>query len=104
MKIQILILLAFTLYLSFQLPRNDQLCLTNSLIVGKKDTSQLYIWSCKVCDASNKPKFTYIIEDTGKDIKCLISIYEDIIILAFRYTNTIKNVWQDILYPLQIND
>jgi hypothetical protein len=23
-------------------------------------------------------------------------------ILAFRYTNTALNVWQDILYPLQV--
>lgn len=24
--------------------------------------------------------------------------------MAFRYTNTVLNVWQDILYPLQIKD
>lgn len=25
-------------------------------------------------------------------------------VLAFRYTNTALNVWQDILYPLQVKD
>ncbi len=39
-----------------------------------------------------------------KDIKCILSVYPSFIILAFRYTNTALNVWQDILYPLQIED
>ena len=31
-----------------------------------------------------------------------MSVYKEYIILAFRYTNTALNVWQDILYPLQV--
>jgi hypothetical protein len=31
-------------------------------------------------------------------------VYPTFVILAFRYTNTALNVWQDILYPLQIKD
>jgi hypothetical protein len=36
------------------------------------------------------------------DIKCIVSVYSSFIVLAFRYTNTALNVWQDILYPLQV--
>ncbi len=100
MKILIFFTLCF--FISVSLPEIDQLCLANSLIVGKSNDANLYLWSCKVCDEKNKPKYSYFIENTSHDIKCLISVYDDLIILAFRYTNTALNIWQDILYPLQI--
>lgn len=31
-----------------------------------------------------------------------MSVYDNVIILAFRYTNTALNVWEDILYPIQV--
>ena len=34
----------------------------------------------------------------------MLSIYDEFIVLAFRYTDNAQNVWQDILYPLQIQD
>jgi hypothetical protein len=87
---------------SIALPNEDQLTLASSLIVGRDDEKDLYNWQCKVCDSTNKPTHAHIIEEKEKDIKCIITVYKDLIILAFRYTNTALNVWQDILYPLQV--
>ena len=84
------------------IPYEDQITLANSLIVGKEDNSDLYAWECKVCDSSNKPVHTHPIEEKAVDVKCIMSVYAKFIVLAFRYTNTAQNVWQDILYPLQV--
>lgn len=92
------------LYIAAAIPYEDQMALANSLIVGRDDLSDLYEWVCKACDASNKPIHAHIIEEKAVDIKCIVSIYPTFVILAFRYTNTALNVWQDILYPLQIKD
>ena len=89
---------------AFSIPYEDQMTLANSLIVGRDDYSDLYNWDCKVCDSTNKPIHTHFIEEKAKDIKCIISVYSKFMILAFRYTNTALNVWQDILYPLQVKD
>lgn len=59
-------------------------------------------WTCKVCDASNKPLHAHFIEEKQVDVKCIVSVYTQFVILGFRYTNTALNVWQDILYPLQV--
>lgn len=96
----IIVLTLVSLVLS--LPYEDQMALANSLLVGRDDQSDIYEWSCKVCDASNKPIHAHVIEDKSVDIKCIISVYPTFVIIAFRYTNTIQNVWQDILYPLQV--
>lgn len=37
-------------------------------------------------------------------MKSILSVYPDFVVLAFRYTNSLKNLWQDILYPFQIVD
>lgn len=95
-----ILFLAF-LYLATCIPYPDQMALANSLIVGRETDTN---WECKVCDASNKPIHSHVIEDTKVDVKCIISVYPSFIILAFRYTNTALNVWQDILYPLQVKD
>jgi hypothetical protein len=96
------ILLAFLVFLVASLPYDDQMTLANSLIVGRDDASDLFSWTCKVCDASNKPVHAHIIEEKAVDIKCIVSVYSNFVVLAFRYTNTALNVWQDILYPLQV--
>lgn len=57
-----------------------------------------------MCDPSNKPLHAHIVEEKAVDIKCVVSVYPTFITLAFRYTNTALNVWQDILYPLQVKD
>jgi hypothetical protein len=33
-----------------------------------------------------------------------LSVYPTFVVLAFRYTNTLLNVWQDILYANQVVD
>lgn len=99
--IKLLVVLAFFLS-AFSLPWEVKLALTNSLITGRDDYQDLYDWECKTCEPDNKPIHAHWIEEKGKDIKCILSVYPDFIILAFRYTNTAQNVWQDILYPLQV--
>jgi hypothetical protein len=99
--IKFVVLLA-VIGLSVSIPYDDQMTLASSLIVGRADYSDLYNWECKVCDASNKPVHAHIIEEKAKDVKCIITVYPKFIILAFRYTNTALNVWQDILYPIQV--
>jgi hypothetical protein len=74
--------------------------LANALVVGRPDKA----WTCKVCDDSNKPLASHYIHHIAKDVKCILSTYKDFIVLGFRYTNSAKNVWQDILYPFQIVD
>lgn len=96
------LLLALVSALVSALPHTDQMLLTNSLIVGR--TEDLIYWICKVCDDSNKPLHSHYIEESEKDIKCVLSVYPQYTVLAFRYTNTALNVWQDILYPLQVED
>ena len=96
------ILLLAVIGLTACIPYDDQMTLASSLIVGRDDQSDLYNWDCKVCDPSNKPIHAHIIEEKAKDIKCIITVYSKFMILAFRYTNTALNVWQDILYPLQV--
>ena len=47
-KVIICIFLISALVVS--IPYEDQICLANSLIVGKDDMSDLKNWECKVCD------------------------------------------------------
>jgi hypothetical protein len=96
------VLLALLVFVVASLPYDDQMTLTNSLIVGRDDASDLFTWTCKVCEPSNKPVHAHIIEEKAVDIKCIVSVYPTFVVLAFRYTNTALNVWQDILYPLQV--
>lgn len=97
------VIIAVLAVLVVSIPYDDQMSLANSLIVGRDEFSDLFNWQCKVCDSSNKPIHAHPIEEKAKDIKCIISVYSKYMILAFRYTNTALNVWQDILYPLQVN-
>jgi hypothetical protein len=41
--------------IAISIPFNDQVALANSLIVGNDNYDDLYNWSCKVCDSTNKP-------------------------------------------------
>lgn len=97
------VILTLLAVLVISIPYDDQIALANSLIVGRDDHSDLYNWECKVCDSTNKPIHAHPIEEKAKDIKCILTVYSKFIVLAFRYTNTALNVWQDILYPLQVN-
>lgn len=55
------LIILFLLYLATAIPYEDQMALANSLIVGREDQSDLYDWTCKVCDASNRPIHAHII-------------------------------------------
>jgi len=96
------IILVTLAVLAVSIPYEDQMTLASSLIVGRDSFEDLFNWQCKVCDSTNKPIHAHPIEEKAKDIKCIITVYSKFIILAFRYTNTALNVWQDILYPLQV--
>ncbi len=58
--IKIIVLLALSAMV-LSIPYDDQLCLANSLIVGKDDDSELMNWNCKVCDSTNKPIHTHFV-------------------------------------------
>lgn len=86
------------------LPYVDQMLLANSMIVGRDDGEDLINWDCNVCAPENKPVASHYIEEKAKDVKCVLSTYPTFVVLAFRYTNTLLNVWQDILYANQVVD
>lgn len=60
-------------------------------------------WTCADCDDSNKPLSSVTIENKQKDVKSILSVYQDYTVLAFRYTATIKNVFQDLLWAIQVD-
>ena len=99
-----LLLLTLLVALTVALPYTEQMLLANSMIVGRDDQLDLINWECNVCEESNRPLHAHYIEEKGKDIKCVLSTYPKFHSLAFRYTNTLLNVWQDILYANQIVD
>lgn len=90
--------------LCVSLPYVEQMLLANSMIVGREDQLDLINWECNVCDSSNRPLHSHYIEEKEKDVKCVLSVYPTFVVLAFRYTNTLLNVWQDILYANQVVD
>ena len=96
--------IALLLTLVCSLPHVEQMLLANSMIVGRDDHLDLINWECNVCDESNRPLHAHNIEEKAKDVKCTLSTYPGFHVLAFRYTNTVLNVWQDILYANQIVD
>jgi len=98
------LLFACLLASSLALPYVDQMLLSNSMIVGREDQLDLVNWECVVCDSSNRPLHAHYIEEKAKDIKAILSVYPTFVVLAFRYTNTLQNVWQDILYANQVVD
>ena len=97
-----LALLAVLCAVSYALPYADQMTLANSLIVGRSE--DLELWICKVCDDSNRPIHAHYVQDTKTHIKSIISVYNDFVVLAFRYTATALNVWQDLLWVHQVVD
>lgn len=100
MKYSILILLSLIAF-TLALPYKHQLALVNSLEVGRNEDPM--VWACTGCDEDNKPLNSYVIQETSKEIRAILSVYEEYTILAFRYTANVKNVFQDILYPIQVD-
>jgi hypothetical protein len=84
------------------IPFKQQIALLNSLEVGRDEDPMT--WSCIGCDASNKPLRSHVIKEDNKDIKAILSVYDEYTVLAFRYTATAKNIWQDLLWAIQVQD
>jgi hypothetical protein len=61
------------------------------------------VWSCAGCEEHTKPTRSHIVEEDAVKIKAILSVYTEYTVLAFRYTANLKNVWQDILYPIQVD-
>lgn len=101
MKLVTFVLLASLAALAASIPWKAQIALVNSLEVGRNEDPT--VWSCVGCDTENKPLTTVVIEEKAKDVKCILSVYEEYTVLAFRYTATIKNVAQDILWAFQVD-
>ena len=100
----LLLLVVLLSWSATSLPYLEQMLLANSMIVGRDDAQDLIDWDCNVCDPSNRPLHSHYIENNEKDIKCILATYPTFVVLAFRYTNTLLNVWQDILYANQVVD
>ena len=43
-----------------------------------------------------------MIEENSKDIKCILSVYDEYTVLSFRYTATFKNLIEDLLFAFQV--
>lgn len=84
------------------LPWKDQVVLANSLIVGRSE--DLELWICATCTDANKPLHAHNIYHTKSEIKSVLSVYPEFVVLAFRYTANALNLWQDLLYPFQSTD
>ena len=59
-------------------------------------------WACTGCDDATKPIRSHIIEEKSKDVKAILSVYEEFTVLSFRYTATVKNFFQDIIFTIQV--
>jgi triacylglycerol lipase len=62
------------------------------------------IWSCVGCDQQTKPIRSHEIKEDVQNVRAILSVYEEYTVLAFRYTATLKNVWQDLLWAIQVQD
>jgi hypothetical protein len=97
-----ILIINFLISLCLAVPYHHQLALVNSLQVGRDEDP--IEWTCVGCDEDNKPLRTFIIEEKSIQVKSILSVYEEYTILAFRYTANAKNIWQDVLWAIQIQD
>ena len=102
MKTEFFVLLAVLVLQAASLPWKHQIALLNSLEVGRDEDPMT--WSCVGCDAATKPIRSHEIKEDVENIRAILSVYEDYTVLAFRYTATIKNVWQDLLWAIQVQE
>ena len=95
------LILATLVTLAVQLPFKEQIALVNSLEVGRQEDPMT--WSCVGCDEDNKPLKSFLIEEKSVEIRAILSVYEEYTVLAFRYTANLKNIWQDLLWAIQVD-
>ena len=96
-----ILLLAALVCLAASLPFKSQIALLNSLEVGREEAPME--WTCAGCDEDTKPINSHVIEEKAVKIRAILSVYEEYTVLSFRYTANLKNVWQDLLYPIQVD-
>ena len=96
-----IVLLACLAISTMTIPFKSQIALTNSLEVGRDEEPM--VWACTGCDTDNKPLTSFIIEEKVVEIKAILSIYDEYSVLAFRYTNNVKNIQQDIAWGIQVD-
>lgn len=93
--------LAVLVCLTVSIPFEQQIALLSSLEVGRLEDPMA--WTCVGCESDNKPIQSFVIEETEVQIRCILSVYEEHTVLAFRYTANLKNVWQDLLWAFQVD-
>lgn len=96
-----LLLAVILLNVALSLPFKDQIALLNSLQVGRDEDPM--VWECNGCDPSTRPNKGYVIKEDSNDLKAILTVYDEYTVLAFRYTATLKNVIEDILYFFQVD-
>lgn len=47
---------------------------------------------------------SHVVEEKAKDVRATLSVYEEYTVLSFRYTASVQNIWQDLLWAIQIQD
>lgn len=94
------LLLTAIFCLSATLPFREQISLLNSLQVGRLEDPN--DWTCVGCEDWNKPIHSYVIEEPNVEIRSILSVYDEYTVLAFRYTANAKNLWQDVLWAIQV--
>jgi len=101
MKTLTLLVLATLACLALTLPFKHQIALLNSLEVGRDEDPN--VWACEGCEEDTKPTISHVIEEEEVKIRAILSVYEEYTILAFRYTANAQNIWQDLLYAIQVD-
>ena len=96
-----LLVLATLACFTLSLPFAHKIALLNSLEVGRNE--EPLAWTCAGCDEDTKPNLSHVVEETEVKIRAILSVYEEYTVLAFRYTANLKNVWQDLLYAIQVD-
>lgn len=96
-----LLVLATLACVTLTLPFKHQIALLNSLEVGREEDPMA--WTCAGCEEDTRPSRSHVVEEDAVKIRAILSVYEEYTVLAFRYTANLKNVWQDLLYPIQVD-
>ena len=101
MRTLTLFVLATLACFTLALPFKHQIALLNSLESVRNEEPMT--WNCAGCDEDTRPTRSHVVEEDEVKIRAILSVYEEYTVLAFRYTANLKNVWQDLLYPIQVD-
>jgi len=73
MKLINLVFIFGLMAIASALPWEQQIALANALQVGRDSDPQT--WDCADCNENNKPLSSVVIEEKGKDVKSILSVY-----------------------------